>query len=49
MSLAGLLTILDDDPQLRGVVSREEAARSERGPRRRPAAPCGPGRTRTGR
>src|SRR6266700_4522753 len=25
MSLAGLLTILDDDPQLRGVVSRAEA------------------------
>ncbi len=33
MSLAGLLTILDDDPQLRGVVSRAEAGPlPERGP-----------------
>src|SRR6266567_676334 len=33
MSLAGLLTILDDDPQLRGVVSRAEVGPvPERGP-----------------
>ena len=39
MSLAGLLSILDDDPQLRDVVAR--AAESETSTARAPPSPAG--------
>ena len=42
MSLAGLLTVVDDDPQLQVAVSRAEAGSV-------PELACRPARPRTGR
>ena len=41
MSLAGLLSILDDDPRLRDVLARAEADRAEAGPDRASTDPGG--------